>query len=90
MSEYALGYKAFELDPEEFAFKTGKQFRGFTITPKDGLWNVIFRAYDRDGHAVYAMGTYDNPAVGSAVLLHALSAKGGESLWRSDKFYSRR
>lgn len=74
------------LDPHEFAYLTGKTFRGLTISERADGYNIIMRAYDRRGKALYAMITASHPVIGLLQLLNGLSGKGGEVLWRHDKY----
>lgn len=74
------------LDPQEFAHLTGQSFRGLTVSERDSGFNIILRAYGRKQQAIYAMLSSDHPVDGLLQLLNALSGKGGEALWRVDKY----
>lgn len=76
----------FALDPHEFAYVTGQVFRGLTISERESGFNIILRAYNRKNQAIYAMMSAEHPVDGLLALLNALSGKGGESLWRMDKY----
>ena len=74
------------LDPQEFAHLTGRTFRGLTISERSDGFNIILRGYTRQAEPIYAMSTATHPVVGLLQLLNALSGKGGEVLWRDDKY----
>lgn len=77
---------ALALNPQEFAYFTQQVFRGLTITERAEGYNIILRGYDKKGEPVYAMLAAVDPVEGLLKLLNALSDRGGESLWRTDKY----
>lgn len=77
------------LDYQHFAYYTGHTFRGLTISERPSGYNVILRSYSKKGEPLYAMGTGNDASDVLARLLDALSSKGGESLWRLDKYAAR-
>jgi hypothetical protein len=76
------------LDPHGFVFDTEHTFRGLTISEKDNGYNIILRAYSRDGSAVYAMTHADDPQWGLECLWEAILKGNGYTLWRPDRFAS--
>ena len=78
------------LDGKEFAFYTGLVFRGLSISETSGGFNVVIRATRPLGDLVYCMVSHEDPQQGLKNLLNSVSVKGGESLWRYDKFSNQR
>jgi len=74
------------LEGTNFAEDTGKVFDGMTISPCAEGWRVIIRANDKDGTGIYAMGTGELPVTVYKELYSALCGKGGDYLWRFDKW----
>lgn len=74
-------------DPQEFAHLTGRHFRGLTISENGTGYNVVVRAFDGEGNALYAMNQHTDPYTGLKELLAALSTTKGSVLWRRDKYY---
>lgn len=75
------------LDAETFAWLTGMTFRGLTVSQGPNGYRVILRAFTRELEAVYAMTEGDDMRQAAHRLLDALSKRGGESLWRHDRFF---
>lgn len=72
---------------QDFAFEFGGYaFRGLTISQGRNGWNIVIRALDRQGQPVYAIAVSDDIMEGLEGLLSALSGRGGESLWRFDRY----
>lgn len=88
MSGYKSTEQVFRFDIETFTWLTGKKFRGLTVSPKNGGWNVIVRAFDGSGRAVYAMSWDSSMEKAALALFSALGTKAGDKLWRHDKFYN--
>lgn len=75
------------LDQQNYAFQTNTTFRGLTISQTGEGWNIILRAFLRDGEAVYTMTTAEDPGEGLSRLLAVLGTNGSEALWHRDKYY---
>ncbi len=75
------------LDKEEFAFVTGKHFRGLTISQHGGAFRIILRAFGAGYAPLYCLTEHEDVHEGLANLLAALGSRGGAQLWRHDKFY---
>lgn len=41
--------------PQEFAWLTGLQLRGFTVTHKPAGWQIVVRAFSKKGEPVYSL-----------------------------------
>lgn len=72
------------LDPQQFAMDTGKVFRGLTITKKDNDYNIILRATDKEGVAIYALFQSESVEDGFKELLEILLSKQASYFWRFD------
>lgn len=75
------------LDSKHYSFETNTTFRGLSLSLNSGGWNVVVRAFLKDGTPVYAMTAADDPGEGLRGLLAALGAQRGTELWHHDKFY---
>lgn len=75
------------LDHKEFAYLTGKTFRGLTISQNGEAFRIILRAFGDDREPLYCICEHDDVRQGVLVLLDALGKRGGAELWRRDKFY---
>lgn len=75
-----------QLDYQAFAYETGHAFRGLTITERPEGYNVVLRARTSRGEPVYAMTVDADPTSGLNRLQRLLRQKGGEALWRHDRF----
>lgn len=74
-------------DTKDFAFDTGVNFRGLTISENGAGFNIVIRAFDTNGNAVYAMSQHEDPHEGLKLLLCVLATPKGSHLWRRDKYY---
>lgn len=77
------------LDMKGLAFDLGVQFRGLTVSENAKGYHIILRAYLRDGSPVYAINDAEDPGEGLQDLFDALEQRGGDGMWRKDKFYKR-
>lgn len=74
------------LDSQEFAFLTGLQFRGLSITEAPGTFNITLRAYTKDNTPVYCLTRDPEPLVGLARLVEVFSSRSSSRLWAMDRF----
>lgn len=74
------------LDPQVFAYETGIHLRGYSVSRRDGEWQVIFRGTTRAGKKVYCL--YVAVDLGDALggLFDAVTGKGGSRYWYPDKY----
>jgi hypothetical protein len=74
-------------DENDFFFEfNGMKFTGLTVSQgKDG-WNIVIRALGPQNIPMYAMAVSDDISEGMDGLLSALAGRGGESLWRFDRY----
>lgn len=73
-------------DVQGWASDTNVAFRGLTVSEREDGWNCVIRGTDREGVAVYAMMTGEDPNEVMNELVKALLGQGGGYLWRLDKW----
>lgn len=74
------------LDPQEFAYQTGVNLTGFSVSLKPEGWQAIFRGTKRNGSPVYCL--YVAVELDRAIqgLFQAVTNKGGSRYWYPDKW----
>ena len=80
------GYVAMLLDPSEFAYRTGKALRAISIQRKPDCWQIVLRAGDHNGGALYSLFAAVTLSEALERALSALSSKGGSRYWHPDKY----
>lgn len=83
-----LKYQGLELviDPKSFAFYTGVDFRGLTVSERGTGWIIILRATKRNGDKVYAAWETDDLVDGFDQFLDALTDSHTRIGWHTDKY----
>lgn len=71
---------------QQFAYLTGHAFRGLTVSERPEGYNIVLRARTSRGEPVYAMTVDADPTEGLRRLMALLRKKGGDALWRHDRF----
>lgn len=75
-----------KVDLQGFAFETGMDFRGLTISKREDGWNFVIRATDKDGTDLYCIEQKESLDVAFEDLWGVVCSKDAKYFWRLDSW----